>query len=144
MTAHKSDQATKRAAGKFLKTNEFSGTRRVAFFKFTVPAGNAAATDTVELVTLPKGARILGGSYATEAMSTGAGTATLSIGDGTTANKYLDAANVDAAGNGAFAHTVALGFGSELAADTTFVATVGGEAWAAGKVLTGALEFVVD
>lgn len=144
MTAYKSEQAAKLAANKFIKTNEFSGTRRVAFFKFTVPTGNAATSDTVDLITLPKGARILGGTYATEAMSTAAGTATLSIGDGTTANKYLDAANVDAAGNGAFAHTVALGFGSELTADTTLVATVGGEAWAAGKVLTGAVEYVVD
>lgn len=144
MTAYQSDQATKRAAGQFLKTNESTGTRRVAFFSFTVPDATAAVDDTIELVTLPKGARILGGSYAAEAMSSGAGTATLSIGDGTTANKYLDAASVDAAASGSFANTVALGFGAELTIDTTLVATVGGEAWAAGKALKGAVEYVVD
>lgn len=144
MTAHKSDQMTKRAAGQLLKTNEATGTRRVAFFKFTVPTATAAIGDTIDLVTLPKGARILGGTYANEAMTSGGAAATIALGDGTTADKFLGATSVDAAGKGTFADTVALGFGTELAVDTTIVATVSVEALAAGKILMGAVEYVVD
>lgn len=146
MTAHNSIQEAKRTGipPKPLDTNELKGRVRLAHFRFVVPAGTAAVNDTVNLTQIPAGARIIGGHAAWEAMSTGAGTAQIQIGTAATANAYLDTTSVDAAGTVAIANTVALGYGAELAAETVIVATVAGEAWAAGKVLTGHLLYVLD
>lgn len=146
MTAYNSTQETKRTAipPKPLDTNELKGRVRIAHFRFVVPAGNAAIADTVNLTAIPAGARIIGGNAAWEAMSTGAGTAQIQIGTSATANAYLDTTSVDAAGSAAFANTVALAYGTEVADETVIVATVAGEAWAAGKVLTGHLLYVLD
>ncbi|MEO5375944.1 MAG: hypothetical protein H7840_17085 [Alphaproteobacteria bacterium] len=146
MTAYKSDQETKRTATpqKMLGTNEHGGRVRVSYFNYTVPTATLAVNDTLNLVTLPKGARILRGHVAWEAMSTAGGTAQIQIGDGTTANKYLDTTSVDAAGSSAFADTIALSYGEELSAETTLVAKAVGEAWAATKKIAGHVLWVVD
>jgi hypothetical protein len=146
MTAHKSVQQTKMTGvpQKALNTNELAGRVRVAYFSFTVPTATAAVNDTIDLTTLPKGARILRGHAAWEAMSSAGGTAQVQIGVSGTANKYLDTTSVDAAGSSAFADTVALNYGEELAAETTLVAKVLGEAWAADKKFVGHVLYVVD
>lgn len=146
MVALKSTQETKRTATppKPLNTNELHGRVRVGYFEFTTPTGGVAVNDTVALTTLPKGARILGGVLAFEAMSSAGGTSQVQLGDGTTADKYLGTTSVDAAGKSEFADTVALGFGQELAAETTITATAVGEAWAAAKKLAGWVRYVLD
>lgn len=146
MTAHKSVQETKRQASppKMLATDELAGRVRIAHFKFTVPAGDAAIDDTIDLTTLPKGARIIAGHLAYEAMSTGGAAASVQIGTAASAAKYLGTTSVDAAGTTAFANTVALAYGDLLAADTTIIATVKTEALAATKILTGHILYVLD
>ena len=146
MATHKSDQITNIEAVPVapLKANEHYGRQRMSFFTFTVPTGNAAVNDVVRLCKLPKGARILGGAIAFEAMSTGAGDASVQLGVTGTATKYLGTTSVDAAGKATFADTIALNYGEELAAATELIATVITEAWAAGKKLYGHVKFVVD
>lgn len=146
MAVHKSTQETKRTGTpvKALATNELKGRVRLAYFDFTVPAGGAAVADVVQLTQIPKGGRIIGGALAFTAMSSGAGTAQVQIGDGTTADKYLGTTSVDAAGKATFADTAALNYGEEVAAETVVTATVAGEAWAAAAVLKGHVLYVLD
>ena len=123
---------------------EFGGRIRTAYFSFTVPTGDAATSDTVQLTKVPSGARIMGGWFAAEAMTTAGGDASIQIGDGTTAAKYLGTTSVDAAAEADFAHTVALNFGEKLTSELVLTATVITEAWAATKKLTGWVRYVVD
>ena len=95
------------------------GKVRIKCFDWT---GDAAQNDTVQLCTLPKGARIIEGYLDFTDFGT---SVTLDIGDGTTENKYLSAHDVAAAaGNTAFANTWALyGMGREaLASNITLTA----------------------
>lgn len=146
MAVQKSDQITNITAIPPVKTrtSEMGGRVRVAYFSFTTPAGGVAIADTVQLCVIPKGARILGGEAKFEAMSTGAGAATVELGDGTTAAKYLAATSVDAAGKAAFADTVALNYGELLTSELTLTATASVEAWAAAKKLYGHVLYALD
>jgi hypothetical protein len=146
MAVHKSDQITNQDAIPSVKNkaNVERGRIRSNYFSFTVPTGDVAVNDMVQLTNIPKGARILGGWIAAEAMTTGAGAASIQIGDGTTAAKYLGTTDIDAAAQADFAHTVALNFGEELAAEMVLTATVTTESWAAGKKLCGHLRWVLD
>lgn len=146
MTAHKSTQETKRTATppKMLGTDELGGRVRVAFFAFTVPTATVAADETVDLFTLPKGARLLGGQIAAEAMSTGGAAASIQIGVSGTPAKYLGTTSIDAAAISDFANTVALSYGELLSAETTIIATCKTEAWAATKILKGHVLYVLD
>lgn len=112
-----SDQMTDQrqtAPNKYVSALDTTARVRCAYFKWTA---DAAQNDVVELVKLPVGARILRGRVD----FTDFGTAiTLSIGDETTAAKYLSAADIaTAAGQADFANTVALGMGSIMTAATT-------------------------
>lgn len=146
MAALKSSQITKMDASprKPLKTNELHGRVRIAYFDFTVPAGNAAVDDTISLVRLPLGARILGGHLAHGAMSTGAGAASVQIGTAADPDRYLGTTSVDAAGSAAFANTLALNYGEELGEETDVIATVKTEALAAAGVLQGHILYALD
>jgi len=57
MTAYYSTQVTNADASPptFLETNEIAGRVRIAYFDYTVPTGNIAAADTIDLVYLPAG-----------------------------------------------------------------------------------------
>lgn len=124
MATFLSDQLTNLAANPEVKIDSSAagGKLRVKHFTWT---GDAAQNDFVQLVNLPKGARIYKGRIDFTDFGTGV---TLDIGDGTTENKYLSAADVaTAAGQADFAHTWAL-FG------------LGREALAAAIVLTAKLE----
>jgi hypothetical protein len=77
-------------------------------------------------------------------MTTGAGAATMELGDGTTAGKYLEATDVDAAGSSDFADTILRNYGEKLAAPLRLTATVSVEAWAAGQVLKGHIDVLMD
>jgi hypothetical protein len=145
-TAYKSVQQTKIDATprEMLRPNEMGGRVRVAFWEFTVPAATLVINDTVDLVTLPKGARILGGKIVCEAMSTAGGTASADIGIIGTAAKYGDNIDVDAAGADDFAHTIALYFGELLTVETKIVLTAVAEAWAAAAKCYGFVLYAVD
>lgn len=146
MASHNSDQIAKLSATprSLVKANEAHGRVRIAWWSFTTPAGGVAVSDTVSLVNIPQGARVVGGRIAWEALSSGGGTATVSLGVAGSAAKYLGATDADAAGGAEFGHTVALNHGDALTEDTILVATAGGEAWAASKVVKGYVLYVVD
>lgn len=117
---------------------------RRTYFSWTVPVGNAAIADTAILAKVPSGARIVGGHAAWEAMTTAGAAATGELGDGTTAAKYLEATDMDAAGSADFADTIARNFGEVLAAELTLTLTVSVEAFAAGQTLAGYIEYMAD
>ena len=147
MPVHKSDQIVNNEA--FPPRANPPGTINAevkrTYFSHTVPAGNAAIGDTIELVQdLPKGGLIVGGHAAWEAMTTGAGAATMELGDGATAAKYLEATSVDAAGSAAFADTIARNYGERIPASFKLIATVSVEAWAAGQRLVGHIDVMTD
>jgi hypothetical protein len=147
MTAYKSDQIAGLDAAPVVvpKANERHGRVRLHYWSFTTAASaGPAVNDTIVIARLPQGARILGGRIANEALSSGAGTAQVSIGLVGDAARYLEASSVDAAGGLAFADTPERNFGDELAADADVVATALGEAWAASKKLNGYILYVVD
>ncbi|NNG04030.1 MAG: hypothetical protein HKM95_08005 [Inquilinus sp.] len=146
MAAFDSDQYARfRAAPRqAVQSNEWHGRVRRAYWSFTTPGGGLAVNDTINLAELPKDARILGGRTVFGAMSSGAGTATVSIGYAGAASRYASNLGVDAAGEADVADTAALNFGEALADKQTLVATVGGEAWAAAQPFAGYVEYMLD
>lgn len=106
-----SDIITSLRASPVVKPDSGQSNGKVRCDTFTW-TGDAAQNDLVELCKLPIGARILYGFVDFTDFGT---SVTLDIGDGTTENKYLSAADVaTAAGTSAFANTWALyGVGRE-------------------------------
>jgi hypothetical protein len=146
MAEHKSDQIAGQDATPVIlaKASALHGRVRVAYWSFTTPTGGVAISDTITLVRLPRGARVLGGHFTVEAMSSGGGAATLSLGVAGAATRYLEATSVDAATAGDFADTIARNFGDERAAETDVIATASVEAWAAARRFDGWLAYAVD
>jgi hypothetical protein len=147
MTTFKSDQiaALDAVPPAVPKANERHGRLRLHYWSFTTASGGGpAVNDTVIIARLPRGARLLGGRAAAEAMSSGGGTAQVSLGLTGDAARYLEASSVDAAAGLSFADTVARNFGDELAADTDVIATALGEAWAGAKKFNGYILYAVD
>jgi len=146
MAEHKSDQIAGQDATPVVlpRANELHGRVRVAYWSFVTPAGGVAVADTVTLVRLPRGARVLGGRFTAEAMSSGAGDATMEIGTEAAPARYLEATSVDAAAAGDFADSIARAFGDQLAAETDVIATASVEAWAAARRLDGWIAYAVD
>lgn len=144
MPNFKSSQVTTLDAGEKLTTKDAYGRVRRAVFTFTTPTGGVAIHDTVELCRVPSGARIMGGHFAAEAMSSGGAAASMQLGDGTTADRFLGTTSIDAAAEGSFGDTIATGFLDVLSGELTLTATALTEAWAAGQHLSGYLEYVVD
>jgi hypothetical protein len=124
-----------------VKPNELGGRGRIAYFAVTTSA-YASTGDVINLTTLPKGARVVGGRivWAANAAST-----TLSVGYTGAATRYLGATAVGAAAGGAdLANTIALNLGEELTAITTVIATPGGATWTAATSILGFIEYVID
>lgn len=146
MTTYYSDQITnERAVPRVLNSARDKGGRvRCANFDYTVPTGNIATSSTVQLCKVPAGARLLGGFFAATAMSSDSGDASIQIGDGTTAAKYLGTTSVDSAAAASFGVTKALGYGEELTAELIVTATVVTEAWVAAGVISGHVLYVLD
>ncbi len=126
------------------KANEVYGRLRRNYFDFTVPVGDAAVNDTIQLTKIPAGARIMGGRIDSEAMSSDTGAASIQIGDGTTAAKYLGTTDIDAIAQADFNNTQALFFGEAQTAELILTAKVITEDWLAGQILAGYIDFVVD
>ncbi len=127
-----------------VKPNEWGGRVRIAAWTYTTPSGGLTVNDTINLVKLPKGARVLGGRVDFGAMSSSTGTATANIGISGAASKYASGLNVDSAGQADFANTTALGMLAETSDEETVFATVGGENWAGSKSFDGYILYVVD
>jgi hypothetical protein len=116
---------------------DLSGEIRLAYAELNTTTQPVNNGDTINLFTLPKGARIVGLQAAYGAMGTGA---TLTIGDSGSANRYLASTSVAAAGR---TDDIALtGLGYILPADTTIVATAGGANYAANRDLKIAVFYV--
>lgn len=107
------------------------------YFDYTVGASDTGSTDDIELIDLPKGARLFGGIIHHEAMTSGGSTATLSVGISGDVAIYAAAEDVDAAGNVPFGNTIALLFGQLLTSAITLLATVSVEGLASGQKLSG-------
>lgn len=134
-----SDQLTNAAAKPPVMNLSTEGDSYRKWFSWT---GDAAQNDTVQLALLPKGARIINGSITTSALGA---SVTGSIGDGTTAAKYLSAGDFSAVATLAFAHTVALsgvGSGGQLASNITLTLTLAGANPAAGTIY-GYVDFLL-
>lgn len=128
---------------------------RIDYFSVLVAAGFNGIADTLELVSLPKGARILDGNLVGPA-NTASSTLALGTshdlvggsGDAVTiaagpAN-LLAAASTAAAYNLPFANTFALGAGFKTTARTKVVATIGGAALTVGSQVTGWIKYTVN
>ena len=123
-----------------LDSSYSEGKVRVKCFDWT---GDAAQNDTVQMCTLPKGARILTGFIDFADYGT---SITLDIGDGTTDNKYGAAIDVaTAAGTSAFANTYALyGMGREaLTSNITLTFTFEGGNPGSARI-NGWIEYMVE
>jgi len=124
------------------KPNELGGRIRVAYFSYTTPAAGLTNGDVIRAFTLPKGARIISGRLAWEAL--GAST-TLSVGYSGSATRYLGATSSASAGGADLANTVALNHGDELSASQVILVTLGGANTSASALnIRGSLEYVVD
>jgi hypothetical protein len=132
------------------KANEMGGRIRVAHG--TYEASSLAAASTIEMFTLPDGARLLEGSLAHDAL--GAGT-TLSVGhaaynnaDGTAVAADADAYKAAAASTAAqkvdILATLALGSGSELDANEDGVIITVTNAGTATGTIEVTIKYVVD
>jgi hypothetical protein len=130
------------AVPKVMNNPNTSGRVYCEFFSYTVPAGDLAVGKTLELVRLRKGMRPISGKFSCTALSTGGGTAGVTIGDGTTANKYLAETSVDGVSNIEFLAKQSEYNGVELSQDTSIVATVASEAWAAAGTITGYVKYL--
>ena len=140
-----------------LKPNEKGGRLRITRFTLTVPTATIVATKNVIVAKLPKGARILGVTVMTDGLVTAGdmdvglsgADATGFIGAGVTAdsdNMLADALDVAAAGAVYAASTLALNYGYETLKEVYLTITnpSGAATWAAGKLIAGHVEYVVD
>jgi hypothetical protein len=133
---------------------DWAGSVQRLWFDYTVPAGGEADGNNVAAVlSIPKGARLLGGTVKTTACGTGAD---LDVGlrgsdgdgtyDGSTADDddFLAAGlDVDAISSVAFGNTIALNFGYVLLKDCDLILTVETAAWDAAAVLRGYIDVLV-
>lgn len=143
-TTFKSDQLTNESAAPVVKTGpNFVGRKVTKHFTFTVPTATVAINDLVQLVKVPAGALLLGGKIVSGAMSSGGAAASIQLGDGSTATKYLGTTSIDAAAQAEFGHTLALNYGEVLASELILTATAVTEAWVAAGVLKGEITYMV-
>lgn len=137
-----------------LAPREKHGRLRLAYFEFltaaadanskTVASGPLNIGDTLNLCSIPPGARIIGGVLAVDALGTGA-TAEVGIA-GTLAQLLPAATSVASAGAVPLAATIAENYGiveNELK-ETQIVLTVAGANYANGANIKGHVLYVVD
>jgi hypothetical protein len=139
MATFLSDQLTNAAAKPAVMNAADHGRVERRYFSWT---GDAAQNDLVQLCKVPAGARIMFGRIGYTAFGV---SVTLDIGDGSTGNKYLSAADVSAAGASDFANTIALkglGQDGQLSAEITLTAKLGGANPASGS-LNGYIDYLL-
>lgn len=117
-TLYSTQRTNQRATPTVKNPSTADGKVKRLFFDWTA---DAAQNDSIELVNVPKGARVMKGEVAYSAFGA---SVTLDIGNGTTENYYLSALDVSAAGTSSFANTIALkGLGSDGEVTAAFVLT---------------------
>ncbi len=145
MADQKSDQITNLDAVPKVKNaaRDAYGRIRTVYFEKTLTS-NLAIGEILELCEIPRGARIIGGHVAWEAMTTGASAATGSIGITGTVAKYLEATDMDAAGSSGFADTIVRNYGAIVADLERLILTVSVEAFASGQKIAGHVKIAMD
>ena len=139
MADYKSDPYTNAPAFPMTPTKSYEkGTKVTVLFTYTVPVGGITTTDRVALAVVPKWAVLLGGKIAQDALGN-----SITIGDGTTANKYLASTSVASAGASAFNDTLALYYMERQSAELIIWATPAVGAWTAGKLLYGEISYMI-
>lgn len=143
VTAGKSTQVTAIDSADYdqLRPDEAHGRMRIAFWEFTTLAAGGADGDSFAACEIPKGARILGGFMANEAMGAGV---VAKVGITGTLDKYGSGIDIAAAGADDFANTIALNYGQRTTAKERILITLTGAAPAASKKLWGHITYVVD
>lgn len=160
-----SDQTAVSIGGNPQVTNpvkDNGGRVRALCFSIQTSATIGVQNDTIVLGDLPKGARVLGGTWRSGAMGA---SATWSVGNSTSGTKYLNAASVSSAvENQTMASSLATNFLStvtayngttpsttegssiagQLGAVERVIGTFGGATFATAKTLEGYLLYVVD
>lgn len=115
---------------------------RVLRFWFDfLSTATVAIADTINLVTLPAGSRVMGGSIAQDVATA---SVTVSIGYAGATARYLSASSWASAGVVAIANTIALNIGELLTADTPIFLTTAGASFVTGKNVKGYVEVTVD
>lgn len=139
MADYKSTQYTNATAFPMTPTKSYEkGHKVTVLFDYTVPVGGITTTDRVALAVVPKWAVLLGGKIAQDALGN-----SITIGDGTTANKYLASTSVASAGASAFNDTLALYYMERQSAELIIWATPAVGAWTAGKLLYGEISYMI-
>lgn len=122
-----------------VKVNEWGGRVRMAFWSYTAD-GTEADTNTIGLVRLPQGARVIDGHLAHGA-HTGAD---LLIGTVADPDRYLTTGDIALDGSISFLQTEANFYGEELTEDTDVIATVDTATLTSGEILNGHILYVLD
>jgi hypothetical protein len=134
-----------------LGATDLGGRLRVAFFTAVTPASGNNIGDIIQLCYIPKGARLIKGTFAWDTAQ--GASATTAIGISGTAGKYFAAAVTNSTAQNEFLNTVALNWGSTEASPTTSANSTGAElliatnataAWTASSNLYGYVLYVVD
>lgn len=143
-TAFKSDQTTLTDAvpKSLIAPDELGGKVRRAYFTKTLPGSGLATGDSIDLVDLPIGARVLGGQFCWDA---GQGvTATTAIGYSGATGRYFAAAVTNATTIFRIADTQAQNYGDKLTAAKRILATNAAAAWTASSVFKGHIDYIVE
>lgn len=139
MADYKSTQYTNATAFPMTPTKSYEkGTKVTVVFDYTVPVGGITTTDRVALAVVPKWAMLMGGKIAQDALGN-----SITIGDGTTADKFLASTSVASAGASAFNDTLALYYQERQSAELIIWATPAVGAWTAGKILKGEITYMI-
>lgn len=139
MADYKSTQYTNATAFPMTPTKSYEkGVKVTVLFDYTVPVGGITTTDRVALCVVPKWAVLTGGKIAQNALGN-----SITIGDGTTADKFLGSTSVASAGASAFNDTVALYYQERQSAELIIWATPAVGAWTAGKLLYGEITYMI-
>lgn len=138
MASHNGTQEAKIASGSEPNVNFVGG--RVRVFNEQVTYASQASGDTIKVATLPAGAVILGFILNTD---TSTSTATLAVGDGTTAAKYAAASAYTTTDAPQLIGKAATAL-SALSAQTDIVLTIGTAALPSSGNLSFQTVYVVD
>jgi hypothetical protein len=134
-TQYNSAVVTKK--GTQLRANDWGGKVRAYFAQISSTA-SITTSDTVYMMKLPKGSRILGGRLT----YTGATAGSVKVGVSGTLDKYLGATTISTAGGTDVANTPALNHGDLLTADTDILVTPTVDVTTSGTVTIGLVMYV--
>lgn len=135
-----------------LQPSELGGRIRVAYGRFITPPAGLQVGDVVEMVPVPKGARVLAIYNNNAPFSTGPGAAGADIGDADNPTRYATALFLDTFQSlfvpldldTGFQREPAHGHGYVYPHDSFITYRVTGEAWAGNAALQTIVYYVVD